>query len=350
MAKIKLGPGPHAHWDRPVAILVLAVLTVILMRGKADAGLYAVLIFACAIAVFLIVQERRKVSKYRRHVKRWQELASNSTRIKARELKNRLAAAAQFGVATRHGTPLVTRWTYKPDTRQMLVELFSLNPEHQRNDVFLIKESSLAALIEELHFRVIESPTLCAQVETEYFDSFVPPLRVKEQELFNNALQAVRGTWPTGPWRRKHGRINMAAGAVGLGLLALTLPDAFSPGVEWAVYVFVLCGVVLVGFAVRFGITVQDTAVSYCNGLRKQTWQLAEIDSVAVRYRETFGFLGERGGFHPVLVLNNGEQKDLALFAYSRRDSARTYVQLDQLCANGARQNTLPKELPSYDA
>lgn len=340
MEKLKLGTGPHAHWDRPVAILVLVVLTVILMRGKADAGLYAVLIFACAIAVFLIVQERRKVAKYRRHVKRWQELASNSTRIKARELKNRLYAATQFGVATRHGTPLVTRWIAKPDTRQVSVELVSLNPEHQRNDVFLIKESSLAALIEELHFRVIESPTLCAQVEKEYFDSFVPPLRVKEQERLNNVLQAVRRDQPAGGHRRKHGRINMAAGTVGFALLALTLPDAFSPHVEWAVYLFVLCGVVLVGFAIRFGIAVQDTAVSYCNGLRKQTWQLAEIDYVAIRYRETFGFLGERGGFHPVLVLNNGEQKDLALFAYSRRDSARTYVRLNNLCTNGPKQST----------
>lgn len=52
------------------------------------------------------------------------------------------------------------------------------------------------------------------------------------------------------------------------------------------------------------------------------------------------GFLGERGGFHPVLVLNNGEQKDLALFAYSRRDSARTYVQLNNLCTNGPKQST----------
>lgn len=349
MAKSKLKPVTRAQWDRPLVLFFIVCVTAILSWGERDLAFLMVLALGFGIAIYLVVLEQLRVARGRRQMKRFQDLSNSAVHVRTRELAKRIASEEQIAIATYRGYPFVARLSDIPARKQISIELASLVPESCANDEVVVHEASLGFLLSELELRIIESPKVRTHIESVHYSPFSAPLRVREREIFEDALVAARKQSIQGQKLRQPWRIALRTVIVGACVLMASVPGALGPNRDPWAYLFVVLGIALLGFSLRFGVSAHDSLVRYCNGLRSSAWKTIEIDHVAIKFHETFGFLGDRGGFHPVLILKSGTEIDLKLFAYSRVDSVRAYLQIERELGLDAAQGKRPHELVAND-
>lgn len=323
-------------WHRPVAIFALVLLTIFFSWNDKDLGLYIVLLFACVIAIYLIFKERSRVTARRTKAARWQDYVNSSVNISFSEVGKRAQKDALFGVGILDGCPCVVRLSPLAKQGELLVEVASVLPDIQPNEIFQVSAKSVRDLGSELDLQIIESSKLSAKIKSEFFTPFALPPIEQNKADFEAALALARNKAPLRKPVFNSWRIRFSPAVIGTFLTLLTTRDALSGQSDLWVYPFWIIGVALLIFAFRFGVSFDGTSIRYCDGLRIHRWSIQEISSVTPEFRETSGIYGKTGGMYPLVKLSNGITADLTMFAYSRKDAIQAYLLIESLCGTEA--------------
>lgn len=326
MSSGKIDVDPHIDWTRPISLMVLILVGIALNWKQQEFGLYVVFALGLVIVGYLVFTEQRRVSSERDQLKHWNDLWNSSTIAKPSAIAELAKKEIIYGAVTREGNPYVARLRYLAEANDYSLELVSLIPKHSENMILRVDERSVNSLVTDLNLRTITSIKNRSAVELVYFTPFSLPPREKTQVDFAEALVVARARNSRGLSRLNSWRTRALPAAIGAFVVVLTSADVFRKQPDlWAVP-FWLVGVAFLVFAVRFGIRTKGTKLSYCNGLRKTTWNSSEIESVSIGLSEAFGFRGKGGGCYPIVRQENGLEIHLEGFALSRKDAVQAFL------------------------
>lgn len=316
----------------PIFLSLFVVTMGYLMRNENDLGLDIVLWIASVGVVYSLLYEARRVANLKKRLKRFRDLVNCSAKVRFAEVEKHAKADVVYGIGMMLLVPCVVRISHLSDSQSISLELASLFPEIEENDIVQVGEKSLAGIGDGLELRIIDSPKIQNALEVEFFTPFVLPVHAQKEVEFEAAVSAGRGKRAWGKRLFNSWRIRLVPAAIGTFFVVLTWEDVFHSNTDPWAYPFWAAGVAMVVFAARFGISFDGVHLKYCNGLRTYKWKPQEIASVHREFGTVFGFLSESAGTYPMLLLTNGLTADLSLFSYSSKDSAQAYLLIESIC------------------